>query len=773
MSIVSARGRTCIAAAVIGVAVAALIVESVSAQPQPAQPQPAQPQPAQPAEPPAAPVARQPFHPFRQPVVVPPRAPVAAPVRLPIAIGTVAGTDSRTVELTDTSAKHRFKVTLTASKAVDPRVFDYLARTLRIVELTAAARADFASWQKHAGPGSPGADISVSIAGADGASADGFAALPPDGVELIRPGVLRVRDELIAGLAQRRDFRFTEPPRGGRLPPGPPPPPSPEPASDLHGTLRCRAVDNVNGTTGVRALPFVKVKVGDVETATGANGEFTIAGGFRPGPFAIDVTYDAPITAAGITTPLRVMAEFHNARGESVTRSATVVAGQLTFGNVDLSSVDCELWRLGTDLLVDYHQTVGRTPPAKGLRLKRWTGVWNGTPYTYYDYLVLSTNFGTADNYRDLGTRRGTVFHEFGHSIRHVADGDEGHWTWDNFRWAYARSHNGCETFNTQYAFNEGWAEYWAIERGTRSARNCGKDAAFVDWTEAMISGRLAHLSQALSADPKVRASKMVQVLERNPGAIHSLREFELKYCALHAAGNAECVNASTPRRPAPASCPPGYNDDGATCRLNNILAKASYGRGVGTVPTVCGAGRELDAGLCYPVCQSGYHGVGPVCWQGCPGGFRDDGAYCAKPAAYGRGAGYPWEFGDAPFDLGGARRRCEHDNPGGCEQNGLLYYPKCRANFHAFGCCVCTPNCPAGMADIGVSCQKHSYGRGVGTVPTSCAGGMQYDAGLCYTPCRAGFVGVGPVCWEQGCPPGFADHGATCYRDPSILVKF
>ena len=34
-----------------------------------------------------------------------------------------------------------------------------------------------------------------------------------------------------------------------------------------------------------------------------------------------------------------------------------------------------------------------------------------------------------------------------------------------------------------------------------------------------------------------------------------------------------------------------------------------------GTVPTVCGAGRELDAGLCYPACQSGYHGV-PAFWR-------------------------------------------------------------------------------------------------------------------------------------------------------------
>jgi hypothetical protein len=137
--------------------------------------------------------------------------------------------------------------------------------------------------------------------------------------------------------------------------------------------------------------------------------------------------------------------------------------------------------------------------------------------------------------------------------------------------------------------------------------------------------------------------------------------------------------------------------------------ARAAYGRGVGTTPTGCGAGRGLDAGLCYPACKSGYSGVGPVCWQSCPGGYRDDGAYCAKPEAHGRGAGYPWQFGDAPFSLDGAKQRCVRDNPSGCEQNGLLYYPKCRSGFHAIGCCICSPDCPANMADIGVSCQKNN----------------------------------------------------------------
>src|SRR5215470_16452968 len=72
-----------------------------------------------------------------------------------------------------------------------------------------------------------------------------------------------------------------------------------------------------------------------------------------------------------------------------------------------------------------------------------------------------------------------------------------------------------------------------------------------------------------------------------------------------------------------------------------NFCWKTTYGRGVGAVPTDCPAGKEKDAGLCYTSCPAGQKGVGPVCWSSCPAGFRDDGAFCAKPAAYGRGSGY------------------------------------------------------------------------------------------------------------------------------------
>lgn len=720
--------------------------------------------------------------PFRKPVVViPKRSRVIIP-RLPVA----SGTSRRVAELADASGKHKFEVTFTASKAVDVRVLDYLAKATRIVELTAANRTDLGSWQKHAGPGKPGHDVTIVLASTTGARVADFIALPPDGVELIRPGVVRVRDELVAGLAKQRAYKFAST-RVGKTSQA-----LTEGGHPLQGTLKCRAVENQRGAQQTRELPFVKVKVGDVERPVEPGGRFELPGSFRAGSITLEIVYDSSLQVGDASATLRVMGEFHDARSESVTRTARLEGDKLDVGDIVLTSVDCEIWRLGAAALADYLTVVKKAPPHGGLRLKRWAGVWDGTPYTYYDHIVLSTNFSKAGRYRDESDRRGTIFHEFGHSVRHVADGDEVHWGWDNFRWAYARVHNGCDTFNVQEAFNEGWAGYWANTRVGDPISTCDANDSnprldpstdkLIDWTEAKIARHLLRLANALSSDPLVSAPKMVEVLERSRGAIHSIREFETRYCQIHRTSSA-CRNGR-PTRAEPAACPPNYHNDGATCRLENILAKESYGRGVGTVPTSCGPGKELDGGLCYRLtgvrgdrtltsCRQGFSAVGPVCWQDCPSGFRDDGAFCAKPAPYGRGAGYPWEFGDAPFDLTGAKNRCNRDHAAGCEQDGLLFYPKCKRGFHAVGCCVCTPDCPDGMADIGVSCQKQSYGRGAGTVPTSCSGGQEYDTGLCYQQCRAGFDGVGPVCWKRGCPTGYEDHGATCYREPHILVRF
>jgi len=93
------------------------------------------------------------------------------------------------------------------------------------------------------------------------------------------------------------------------------------------------------------------------------------------------------------------------------------------------------------------------------------------------------------------------------------------------------------------------------------------------------------------------------------------------------------------------------YTSTGETCYLSPDTKSTSamtcrsneYKGSEGTVaaaycypnpyPNWCNpATEEYDAGLCYPKCKPGYHGIGPVCWQSCPSGLPTDcGAGCAK----------------------------------------------------------------------------------------------------------------------------------------------
>ena len=188
---------------------------------------------------------------------------------------------------------------------------------------------------------------------------------------------------------------------------------------------------------------------------------------------------------------------------------------------------------------------------------------------------------------------------------------------------------------------------------------------------------------------------------------------------------------------------------------------KDSYGRGVGTIPTEC-PGRKKIGALCYSHCPSGYSRFGFDCHQNCFGGFTNQGLYCRK-LEYGRGAGYPWKWGDG-FSDRGMYKRCEKAHgKGKCEKWGAVVYPKCRSGYKNFGCCICRPNpfsCKSlgyGSAQIDLSCPKKII---IGDpIPMSCPKGKVKQSGLCYTPCRDGFNGVGPVCWGQP-PEGWVNCG-------------
>ncbi len=217
---------------------------------------------------------------------------------------------------------------------------------------------------------------------------------------------------------------------------------------------------------------------------------------------------------------------------------------------------------------------------------------------------------------------------------------------------------------------------------------------------------------------------------------------------------------------------------------------RQSYGRGAGT-PMACQPGYNQEtAGLCSQPCGGDERGIATFCYKNCPAEFRDDGLYCGKPGAKTRES-FGWRPGDPLLpNYSGPTGRCEAKyGSGNCERGGALMFPKCGTGFTPVaGGSVCTPICPSGWEDIGVSCKKPSRFRDTKPV-TVCTGGLQRDGALCYPACGNGSVagtqetyinagppdkykGVGPVCW-QNCPSQQnVDCGAGCATTKGECAK-
>jgi hypothetical protein len=107
----------------------------------------------------------------------------------------------------------RFEAVIHASGWVDERAIDYLAEGLRIVEVVPPDRRDLWALRSADAAVDPRADeITIALHALDGGDVRNVAWLPPDGFDVVRPAVLRLRPELAEGLAKAQDFRFRRAP---------------------------------------------------------------------------------------------------------------------------------------------------------------------------------------------------------------------------------------------------------------------------------------------------------------------------------------------------------------------------------------------------------------------------------------------------------------------------------------------------------------------------------------------------------------------------------
>jgi hypothetical protein len=161
---------------------------------------------------------------------------------------------------------------------------------------------------------------------------------------------------------------------------------------------------------------------------------------------------------------------------------------------------------------------------------------------------------------------------------------------------------------------------------------------------------------------------------------------------------------------------------------LISFDADAKGTRAFGTWPDTCPCDKpEYDAGLCYPRCEEGYHGVGPVCWadtkgikigkvmllKSCDesgyGGWNDWGLICQESIQCATG----WAFftkGCWGGRLGAKKLSCDGYDGQYPDQIAALCYQSCPKEL---------PKHVPGMPYL---CFKGtrglSYGRGVGGVP-------------------------------------------------------
>ncbi|NRR28987.1 ricin-type beta-trefoil lectin domain protein [Oxalobacteraceae bacterium] len=139
----------------------------------------------------------------------------------------------------------------------------------------------------------------------------------------------------------------------------------------------------------------------------------------------------------------------------------------------------------------------------------------------------------------------------------------------------------------------------------------------------------------------------------------------------------------------------------------------AGYDRGVG-IAANCGSRQQDNDGLCYPYCDPGYTGVGPTC------NTKAEATYTPKTV-------------------------CKHKTLGICDN---YVHESCRDNYdrkNIAGVIVCV-------------FKRITYGRGAGSIPSSCNSNRDLQAGLCYIAARSGYS-----CFVTSCTAECAKGTVSC----------
>lgn len=179
----------------------------------------------------------------------------------------------------------------------------------------------------------------------------------------------------------------------------------------------------------------------------------------------------------------------------------------------------CAIWQGAHNAYANYRQVIGSRPPDTTYSISADFPCC-GTPFTTTDTTRWPSGYQTGLGSGDQDGGFSVNFHEFAHSVRHSFDGSFLHFLGDVAAFQYPQNHTACKLTNPGFAFNEGWAEYWA-----HTLQTCG------DGTNFSQEGNVATALDGL--EKCANRPTMVRVLRENAGSIHSYDQFRAKFFAI------------------------------------------------------------------------------------------------------------------------------------------------------------------------------------------------------------------------------------------------
>lgn len=185
--------------------------------------------------------------------------------------------------------------------------------------------------------------------------------------------------------------------------------------------------------------------------------------------------------------------------------SLALTPGKTREFDFDMESSKCTDYMNVMTELQDFEDRVGYETPAVIKFRTKQTNDYKSPVTDYTDIYVPKRSTVTKE----------LIKHELAHALRNIFDGKSAHIKDDAKDFGGFESHSCEKATNPQFAFNEGWACYWAEECMDSDEKG-----------DMDVEGNIAAALRSLQKRCRTSDHDMWAVLKQNSGKIHSFAEY-------------------------------------------------------------------------------------------------------------------------------------------------------------------------------------------------------------------------------------------------------